>query len=92
MTWVFELNNGQYGSKEITDALISNEDIARQRANAEFLDGGYRKRFLSMTTFRTDISVGEVVRVRGLCYLVTSVNTKYGGGMLLSDVSAVRYE
>lgn len=92
MIWEFHLNNGQLGKKEITDRLIDNDTIATQRATAEFLDAGYKKRFMSLSTHRTDIYVGDVVRAGGLTYLVTSVKTTYRMGMLITDVSGVRYE
>lgn len=92
MIWEFHLNNGQNGRKEITDKLIDSELVARQRANAEFIDGGYKKRFMHFSTHRTDVNTGDVVRVGGMTYLVTSVKTAYRTGMLIADVSGVRYE
>ena len=92
MIWQYFLNNNQTGKKEISDPLIDSEEIASQRANAEFLDGGYLKRYLKLVTHRTDVVVGDVVRVEGFCYLVTSASVRYTAGAVVCDIEGVRYE
>ena len=92
MTWEFHLNNGQNGVKEIVEPLIINEEIATQRAKSEFLDIGYLKRFVTLTTYRTDLMIGDVIDVEGFTYRVQSVIVKFGGGATMSTITGVRYE
>ena len=92
MTWEFRLNNGQNGVKEITDPLIDTEEIAHQRANAEFLAGGYLKRKLSLKTHRTDLKIGDIIIVNGLAYRILSVAVRYNGISLVSEINGVRYD
>ena len=92
MTWKFELNNGRNGIKHIVDELISDVDIATQRAASEFLDNGYKKRFVNFTTHRTDIAISDIINVSGLAYIVTKTTVRYNKGQIVTHVEGVRYE
>ena len=90
--WIFTLEGGGPGELVITDELFLNEEIAEQRAKAEFLEKGHKKINVSFATWRTDIKVGDIVRIEGLPYLVLRTHVFWRKGEIGSSIEAVRYE
>lgn len=90
--WVFTLANGGKEALTITNQLFVNEAQAEQRAKSEFLEKGHKKINVSFSTWRTDIKVGDVVRLQGRPYLVLRTESFWKDGEIGSTVEGVRYE
>ncbi len=52
--FVFVLENGGDGEIVITNPFLTNESISEQRARSEMLTHGYRERYCSLTTYKTE--------------------------------------
>lgn len=90
--WIFTLEGGGSGELVITNELFTNEEIAEQRAKAEFLEKGHKKINVSFATWRTDIKVGDIVQIEGLSYLVLRTHVFWKNGEIGSFIRGVRYE
>ena len=91
MTWEFSFANGQSGVKTVSSELIDNETIAKQRAIAEFMNGGVKRKYITFKTYHTDIKVGNLIQLEGLTYKVISVTINLHGAVIMSTVKGVHY-
>lgn len=88
----YELGNGNTKTAVITEQMINDEDVAKERAKSEFLKHGYSRRWVSLKTYRTDLKINDTINMRGLPYLVKSVVMDVDSKKIVSRVRAVRYE
>ena len=90
--YVFVLDGGKSGTMTIVDESLSDQTAAELRARSEFLDNGYKKRFISFSTYNTSLSVNDIIMVNGLKYKI--VELTYDADNISSTVSVrgVRYE
>lgn len=91
MIWQFDYPNGLEGKITVVSDLLDTEERAKQRAIAEFIIGGTEKNYIEFDTYRTDLKVGQVVRVEGQKYRVVSILTKTDQKTMISIIRGVRY-
>lgn len=91
MIWEFEYNNGYSGVVTVSSDLLDTEERARQRAIAEFVNGGTKQRRIEFRTYRTDLRVGDIVRIDGAAYRVSSVVLKVSDKSMIATVQGVSY-
>ena len=91
-SYVFVGETNNTGVKEIVEPLLKDIDCARVRARAEIIDDGLSKKYITFYTYRTDLELGESVRVNGLSYKITQINLSFKKDSALFKVSGVRYE
>jgi hypothetical protein len=98
----FEIER-QGTAKEIKDEYITDETIATERAKAEFLENGYTKQEVEFTTYFTDISINDIIRIYAPSYripsalnkdrfIVKSIKHYFDNGTLKTKIKAVRYD
>ncbi|MFA6691657.1 MAG: hypothetical protein WCR98_06740 [Saccharofermentanales bacterium] len=90
--WNFALSNGETAVQSITDRLINTAAAAEARAKSEFLKNGYRNKWVTFKTYRTDLSINQIINVRGLPYLVKDIQIMIDPVKIVSQIKAVRYE
>lgn len=88
----YEIANGKKGSININEPLIDRDTVANARANAEFLNNGYTKRYIEFVTYKTNIKIYDIISVKGNSYRVISVTLNMNDKQITSTVKAVRYE
>jgi hypothetical protein len=88
----YRLANGNEGESVISDPLLDTDAAAEERARSEFLRNGHRLREASFSTYRTDLALNGIIRVRGLPYIVKSIAASGDKVKVVSTVKAVRYE
>ena len=59
-------------SKEIQEHRIINEDIARERAKAEFLEYSYTRQNVTFTVSYADIAINDIISVYAPSFRVPS--------------------
>jgi hypothetical protein len=89
--------------KEIKDEFVTNENIATERAKAEFLEYGYTKQEVEFMTYFTDISINDIIRIYAPSYripsalnndrfIVKGIKIYFDNGTLKTKIKAVRYD
>lgn len=90
--WKFKIGNGNTGSITIADPLLDTYASAEERAMSEFLRNSYSRTDVEFTTYRTDFYKNMVINVKGLPYLVKSIQTSIDAATIKTKIRAVRYE
>lgn len=89
--YVFEIANGGDGTVNIIDKMIDSLAIAESRANAEFLEKGSIKKYITFKTYRTDIAIGQNITVKGMTYRVIEANVNFNENSIVNSIKGVRY-
>lgn len=92
VTWEFSMDNGSTGIITVSDPLLDTEAAATERAKSEFLKNGYKHRDISFSTHRDDLVLNDVIIVKGLPYLVKSIDAADNSVSTLFKIKAKRYE
>ena len=92
LQWSFTIANGNKGNMNVSNTLIDTEAIAKERAMSEFLKHSYKLREINLNTYRTDFKKNDVVKVRGLNYLVKGITTTVTSVAMVTTLRMVRYE
>lgn len=90
--WKFQITNGNSGEMTISDPLIENEAIAKERAKSEFLKNSYKLNEISFSTHRTDIVKNMTISIYGVPYIVKSITTMVDAVSIKTKIKAVRYD
>jgi len=89
--------------KEIFEDLIVNEEIAKKRAIAEFLEYGYNKQIVEFETYFVDVKVNDIIKVYAPSYrvpaelnkdrfIVKKVTHYFKDGFIRTKIKAIRYD
>jgi hypothetical protein len=89
--------------KEIKDDFIIDDNIARERVKAEFLEYGYTKQVVEFTTYFMDMNINDIIKVYAPSYripsalnkdrfIVKSIKYYFDNGTLKTKIKAVRYD
>lgn len=92
LQWKFIINNGNKEELTVSDAFLDTEAAAKERALSEFIKNAYKTREINFKTLRTDLFINKTINVRGLPYLVKSVDIVVSNVSMYSNIKAVRYE
>jgi len=77
----------------INDNFITSENIARLRATAELVKGAYSQRTVSFTTiYNKDLKQNDIIRFKGILWIVREIVLKYDTPKLTMQVKGVRYD
>ena len=90
--WEFRLLTGNTGKLTISDPLLDSRERAEERAKSEFLKNSYKLNTVTVKTYRTDIKLNDILRVRGLPYLVKDIQTVITDRSIVNSIRMVRYE
>lgn len=88
----FKLDNGKEGIITVSDPLLDSSERAEARAKSELLQNGYRKKEISFTTYRTDIGLNNIIKIKGILYIVKNLITYINNSSIKTQVVALRYE
>ena len=91
MKWTFEAQNGRNGALRISDAMIDSQQVAAERAAAEILENGYKKRYIRIRTYIDDIKVADEIEAVGSRWQVQSVKTTIDPTSHVVEISAKRW-
>ena len=90
-------------SKEVSDALITTEEIALTRATAEFLEYGYDKQTVEFTTHFSPLKINDIISIYAPNYripkdlkkdrfIVKKVTHLFQDGVIKTKLKGVRYD
>ena len=90
-------------SKEIQEHRIINEDTARERAKAEFLENSYTRQNVTFTVSYADVEINDIISVYAPSFRVPSdlkkdkfivkkVKHSVKDGALRTTIEALRYD
>jgi len=77
----------------INDDLITDETVARERAKAELITGGYVTREISITTdFIPNLKQNDIISFKGVKWIVKEIMINYKSPELTQNIRGVRYD
>ncbi len=77
----------------IEDELLTGNDVALERAEAEFLKQSYKERVLTVSTYHVDdMAVGSLIEVNGTMFKTVSVEDIIEGVKAYMQITMKRWE
>ena len=89
-SYKFESETENEGIKKITQPLLSKFEVARQRAIAEIIENGLKREYISFKTHRTNLHLGDIIRVKGLNYKIQKISLSLKDDGIFT-IEAIRY-
>ncbi len=89
--WTFEIAKDLTGTLRIQDQLLNTSTKAKERAMSEMLKNSYTMAGFSFKTYLTDLSINDIVKIKGVNYLVKNISTGIGKEMI-SEIGVIRYD
>jgi len=87
----FQISNGNTGEVIISDPLLDTFALAQERAKSEFLKQSYELGEVRFSTYLTDFVLNQVIKVKGLNYLIKGLTTTVTKTAIKTNVRAIRY-
>ncbi len=88
----FESATGAGGLKKIFEPLLDTEIKAKPRAISEFLREGYIHKFITLTTWRTDLKLLDIILVHGIRYKIIDISIGSDKKVMKFKIRGMRYE
>lgn len=77
----------------IKDALITDDTVARARARAELLKGGYAERWVSIKTIHiAGLKQNDIIKFGETNWIVKEIALDYQPPTLIMNIKGLRYE
>ena len=83
------------GTNSITikDELITSDEVARARARAELLKGGYAERWISIKSIHIKgLKQNDIIEYKGIKWIVKEISLSFDPPSLIMNIKGKRYE
>lgn len=89
----FSLNENPLKNMNITDNLLTNENVARARATAELLKNGHIAKRITFKTYHiSKINIANIVLIDNIKYIIIGIKESLKGVKATIQITAERYE
>jgi len=93
LTIGFSIGDGTGETAKVDEPLLTSDEAAEARAISIFLDTAYLRKKVSFTIYHIDgITLGDIISIRGVLYVIDGLKRSVKQGKLKIVVSAERYE
>jgi len=77
----------------IRDKLVTTQNVARERARSELLNGGYKKKYITIQTiYVKGLKQNDIISFKGINWIVKEINISYLPPVLTYIIKGLRYE